>query len=176
MDIDKADFWTVIKFGNIESFLEKLNIENKSIEDVVNSLDKNGISLLQKSLISRKFEIAKFLIENNANVNIVSNEGCNELHYIAANINCIGAVDLAEKLVELNVDLNLKDKKNGNSAIFSLCQEVLKERSNRGNNFIVKCLKRQPNINDLNKFDYTLKEIIKERGTEDMKKVLEAMK
>lgn len=109
--------------------MEKLNLENKSIDEVVNSTDKNGISLLEKSLISKKFDIANYLLDNNANVNIISNEGCNELHYLAANINCIGAVDLAYKLVEMDVDLNLKDKKFANSAIMSLCQEVLKERT-----------------------------------------------
>lgn len=175
MDINKADFGTIIKFGNLEEFLEKLNIENKCIEEVVNSVDKNGISLLEKSLISRKFDIANFLLDNSANVNIISNEGCNELHYLAANINCIGAVDLAYRLVEMGVDLNLKDKKFANSAILSLCQEVLKERTKEGNDLIVKCLEKSPNFNDLNKFGYSLKRIIEERGTEDMKKAMEAI-
>ncbi|MEH7035857.1 ankyrin repeat domain-containing protein, partial [Priestia megaterium] len=62
----------------------------------------------------------------NAQVNVISSEGRNELHYVAANINCIGAVDVAYRLVEMGVDLNLKDKKFANSAILSLCQEVLK--------------------------------------------------
>lgn len=175
MDINKADFWTIIKFGNLEEFLEKLNIENKCIEEVVNSVDKNGISLLEKSLISRKFDIANFLLDNNANVNIISNEGYNELHYLAANINCIGAVELAYKLVEMGVDINLKDKKFANSAIMSLCQEVLKERTKEGNDLIVKCLEKHPDFNDLNKFGYSLKRIIEERGTEDMKRVMEAI-
>lgn len=175
MDINKADFWTIIKFGNLQEFLEKLNLENKSIDEVVNSTDKNGISLLEKSLISKKFDIANYLLDNNANVNIISNEGCNELHYLAANINCIGAVDLAYKLVEMDVDLNLKDKKFANSAIMSLCQEVLKERTKEGIDLILKCLEKRPDFNDLNNFGYSLKRIIEERGTEDMKKVMEAI-
>ncbi|AEN89412.1 Ankyrin repeat protein [Priestia megaterium WSH-002] len=175
MDINKADFWTIIKFGNLEEFLKKLKIENKCIEEVINSVDKNGISLLEKSLISRKFDIAKFLLENNAKVNIVSNEGCNELHYLAANINYVGAVDLAYKLVEMGADLNLKDKKFSNSAILSLCQEVLKERTRDGNELILYCLEKHSDFNDSNKFGYSLKRIIEERGTEDMKKVMEAV-
>ena len=126
MDLNKADFGTVIKFGNLEDFLKKLNIENKCIEEVVNFMDKNGTSLLETSLISRKFDTAKILLDNNAQVNVISSEGRNELHYVAANINCIGAVDVAYRLVEMGVDLNLKDKKFANSAILSLCQEVLK--------------------------------------------------
>ena len=48
MDINKADYWTIIKFGSLELFLEKLRIEEKRIEEVVNSIDNNGISLLEK--------------------------------------------------------------------------------------------------------------------------------
>ncbi|MFZ0577323.1 MAG: ankyrin repeat domain-containing protein, partial [Psychrobacillus psychrotolerans] len=69
MDINKADYWTTIKFGNLELFLEKLKIEKKRVEEVVNFIDKNGISLLEKSLISRKFDIANFLLDNNAKIN-----------------------------------------------------------------------------------------------------------
>ncbi|WP_237758429.1 hypothetical protein [Priestia aryabhattai] len=65
MDLNKADFGTVIKFGNLEDFLKKLNIENKCMEEVVNFVNKNGTSLLETSLISRKFDTAKFLLDNN---------------------------------------------------------------------------------------------------------------
>lgn len=40
MDLNKADFGTVIKFGNLEDFLKKSNIENKCVEEVVKFLDK----------------------------------------------------------------------------------------------------------------------------------------
>lgn len=175
MDINKADYWNIIKFGSLELFLEKLRIEEKRIEEVVNSIDKNGISLLGKSLISRNFDIANFLLDNNAKVNIISNDECNEWHYLAANINYTGAVELAYRLIDLGVDLNLRDKKFSNSAIWSLCQEVLKKRTKEGNDLIVKCLEKRPNINDLNKSGYSLKYLIEERGTDDMKKVMEVI-
>lgn len=173
MDINKADYGTIIKFGNLKLFLEKLKIEGNCIEEIVDSIDKNGISLLEKSLISRKFDIANFLLDNGAKVNIISNDDCNEFHYLAANINCQGAVEVACRLVDMGVDLNLKDKKFGNSAIWSLCQEVLKKRTREGNDLIVKCLRKRPNINDENKYGYSLRDLIEERGTDDMKKVLE---
>ncbi|RAT02676.1 hypothetical protein A6E22_19385 [Bacillus cereus] len=173
MDINKADYGTIIKFGNLKLFLEKLKIEGNCIEEIVDSIDKNGISLLEKSLISRKFDIANFLLDNGAKVNIISSDGCNEFHYLAANINCQGAVEVACRLVDMGVDLNLKDKKFGNSAIWSLCQEVLKKRTKEGNDLIVKCLGKRPNINDENKYGYSLRDLIEERGTDDMKKVLE---
>src|SRR5699024_6481395 len=139
------------------------------IEEVINSVDKDGISLLQRSLIARKFEIAKFLLENDAYVNVISNEKRNELHYLAANINYPGAIDIAYQLVELGVDLNLKDKKYANSALFTLCQDVL---TKEGNQFIVKCIEMKPDISGHNKVGYSLKELIEERGTTEMKKAI----
>ena len=88
-------------------------------------------------------------MDNNAKVNIISNDKYNEWHYLAANINYTGAVELAHRLVDLGVDLNFKDQKFGNSAIWSLCQKV-KKRTKEGNDLIVKCLEKRPNINDLN--------------------------
>ncbi|MFJ5772509.1 ankyrin repeat domain-containing protein [Psychrobacillus sp. NPDC093180] len=173
MDIQKADYWTIIRFGNFELFMEKLRMENQSIEKIVNLVDRNGISLLEKALISRKFDIANFLLDNNAKVNIISNEECNELHYLAANIHFTGAVELAHRLVELGVNLNIRDRKFGNSALLSLCQEVLKKRTEEGNYLIIKCLKKHPHIHDLNKSGYSLKQLLEERGTVDIKKVVE---
>ncbi|MCG3087962.1 ankyrin repeat domain-containing protein [Sporosarcina cyprini] len=175
MDIGKADFGTVIKFGNLEKFLQKFHAENKQIQEVVDSVDENGISLLEKSLISRKFDIANYLLDKKAKVNIVSKEGFNELHYIAANINFPGAVEVADRLVKMGVDLNVKDKKYSNSAIITLCLEVLKKRTEDGNEFIVSCLKKKPNVHDFNKAGYSLERLIKERGTDEMKKVLEVL-
>lgn len=110
MDIKKADYGTVIKFGNLELFKEKMKLEKHNVDDVLNKVDKNGVSLLEKSLISRKFEIANYLLDNNANINVISNEGCNELHYLSANINFDGAIKIAYRLIDMNVDLDLKEK------------------------------------------------------------------
>jgi len=175
VDISKADFGTTIKFGSLKDFLEKLNIENKCVADVVNTVDERGISLLEESIISRKFNVSNLLLENNAKINVVSNEGCNELHYLAANINCAGAVDLAYRLVEQGVDLNLKDKRNLNSAILSLCQEVLKKRKEEGIELIVTCLNKHPNFYEVNKYGYSLKQVIEERGTKNMKEAMEVI-
>lgn len=55
--------------------------KNDNVADIINWVDDSGISLLERSLISRKFEISKFLLDNNAKVNIVSKEGNNEFHF-----------------------------------------------------------------------------------------------
>lgn len=172
MNINIPDFLNVIQFGTSEDFLKKLKIENKSIEDIINTIDKSKVSLLEKTLINRKFDIAKILLEKGANVNVVSNEGCNELHYLAANINCIDAIEIAHKLIERGVDLNLKDKKYGNSALMSLFQEVFKERTQEGIDLLIKCLKLFPELDGTNLFGYSLRQLIIDRGTEEMKKII----
>ena len=140
MDINKADYNTIIKFGNLELFKEKLSLENTNLIDILNIVDKNGISMLQHSLVSRKFEMSNYFIKNNANINIISNEGCNELHYLASNINFEGATQIANQLIDMNVSLDLKEKKSNNSPLWCLCHEVLKKRSQDGILLIIKCL------------------------------------
>jgi ankyrin repeat protein len=173
MDINKADYGTVVKFGNIELLIEKMKLEKHNIDEVVNVVDNNGVSLLEKSLISRKFEIAKYLLDNNAEINIVSNEGCNELHYLASNINFGGAVQIANRLIDMNVNLDLKEKKYNNSSLWCLCQEVLKRRTEEGISLIIKCLKKNPNVKSLNNLGYSVENLINERGTHEMKKAME---
>lgn len=110
MDISKADYGIIIKFGNLEMFLEKMKMEKQNISEIINVVDNNGMSLLQKTLIARKFEIANFLLDNNADINVVSQEGCNELHYLAANINFDGAVGVAHRLIDMDVNLDLREE------------------------------------------------------------------
>ena len=173
MDINKADYGTVIKFGNLELFKEKMKLENQNLGEVINIVDKNGISLLQKSLISRKFEIANYLLDNNADINVISNEGCNELHYLSANLNSDGAIQIANRLIDMNVDLDLKEKNLNNSSLWCLCQEVLKKRTEEGILLIIKCLKKKPDVRTLNSAGYSVESLINERGTDEMKKVME---
>ena len=173
MDINKADYGTVIKFGNFELLKEKMKLEKQNIDEVANSVDKNGISLIEKSLISRKFEIANYLLDNNADINVISNEGSNELHYLSANINFDGAIQIANRLIDMNVNLDLKEKKYNNSSLWCLCQEILKKRTEEGISLIIKCLKKKPNIKSLNNLGYSVENLINERGTDEMKKVME---
>ena len=62
MNVEKADYGTIIKFGTMQDFNTKLQMEGKTIDEVIDIIDKDGISLLEKSLIARKFDIAKILL------------------------------------------------------------------------------------------------------------------
>ena len=139
MNIEKTDYGTIIRFGTIQDLNTKLQMEGKTLDEVIDVTDKEGVSLLEESLIARKFDIAKVLLANNAKVNNISHEGCNEFHYIASNINHDSALDIAKILLDRGTSLMVKEKKYGNSAFFALCQEIFKVRSVEGLNFIERC-------------------------------------
>ncbi len=175
MDINKADYGTVIKIGSIELFKEKMKLNKQKIGDALNILDENGVSLLQKSLASRRFEIANYLLDNNADINIISSSGCNELHYLASNINVGDAIPIANRLLDMNVDLDLKDKKLNNSPLWYLCQEIFKQRTEEGILLIIKCLKKKPDVKSLNCAGFSVEQLINERGTDEMKKIMKEL-
>ncbi len=151
----------------------RLQTEGKTLDEVIDTIDKDGISLLEKSLIARKFDIAKELLENNTKVNVVSREGCNEFHYIASNINREGALHIAKILLDRGTSLTAKDKKYGNSAFFTLCQEIFKVRSVEGMNFIETCLEKVQEYDTVNNMGYSIRMLINERGTDKLKQLME---
>ena len=174
MNIEKADYGTIIQFGTMNDFFRKLQIEGKKLDEVMNITDKNGISLLEKSLVARKFDIAKELLANNAKVNNISKGGCNEFHFIASNINFYGALDIAKILLDRGTSLTVKEKKYGNSAFYTLCMEVFKVRSAEGLNFIETCFENIQDYDSCNKRGYSIRMLINERGTDKLKQMMES--
>jgi ankyrin repeat protein len=172
MDFQKADYGTIIRFGTLDDFIKKLNMESQNIRDIVNNTDCNGVSLLQKALISRKFVIAKFLLNEGARVNIISNDGFNELHYIAANINIEGAIEIARLLINHGADLDHTDKKYGNTALLTLCLELLKRQTEEGLSFIEDMILKHPNMDITNKSGISTRALLKDRSSIRIKKLL----
>lgn len=173
MNIEKADYGIVIQIGTIHDFFAKLQMEGKTLQDVIDYTDKNGVSLLEKSLSSRKFDMAKLLLDNDAKVNVVSKEGCNEFHYIAANIRYESALDIAKILLERGVSLAAQDKKYGNSALFTLCYEIFKVRTAETLEFLEMCFERFQEYDTCNKAGYSIRRLINERGTDNLKRMME---
>lgn len=172
MDLQKADYGTVIKFGSLGDLQHKLIIEDQKINDVIDTVDANGISLLQRSLISRKFEIAYYLLRENAKINVISKEGFNELHYLAANINFDGALDLARLLIQRGCDSNQIDNKYGNTALLSICLELFKRQSEEGMKFLEEVLQNHKRIDITNKSGISVRKLLIERGPEDLRKLI----
>lgn len=173
MDIVKCDFGTVIRLGSLQDFCVKLQQEGKKAEEVIDFIDSKGMSLLEISLASRKFDTAKFLLSHDSKVNNISKEGCNEFHYIAGNIRYDGALEVAEILLEKGTSLLQKDNKYGNSAFFTLCQEIFKVRSEETMKFLENCLKKIDDYDDCNNAGYSIRMLINQRGTERLKQIME---
>ena len=173
MNIEKADYGTIVKFGTLKDLHEKIKIKNDNVADIINWVDDSGISLLERSLISRKFEISKFLLDNNAKVNIVSKEGNNEFHFLAPNINCIEAVEIGKLLLSKGTSVMQKDVKYGNTAFFSLCMEAFKERSESTMNFIEKCFEQVTDVDEKNKNGFNMHSTMNLGGSVVSKNILE---
>lgn len=66
-----------------------------------------------------------------------------------------------------------KERKYGNSAFFTLCQEVFKMRSAEGLDFIEECFDKVQDYDDCNKMGYSIRMLINERGTDKLKQKME---
>lgn len=173
MNIEKVDYGTVIKFGTWSDFNAKLQLMGQCFDDVVNSADENGVSLLEKCIVARKFDLAREFLTKNAEVNIITKEGYNEFHLIAANIRYDGALDIAKMLLDRDVSLMVRDKKYGNTAFFALCMEIFKIRSLESLEFLEVCFERVDELDIRNKAGISIRMLIGERGTERLKQMME---
>lgn len=164
MDLEKADYFTIVQFGNKEQLFQKLKIRSQTFDQIKNIRQANGQSLLEKCLASRNFDIAKLLLDSHVHLNCISKAGYNELHYIAANINEPYAIKIGEILLERGVDINLKDKKFGNTPFWYLCNEALLRRNPELNDFILLCFQKKPDIDSPNKAGFTIRKMLEERS------------
>jgi len=143
------------------------------VENIKNLCDINNMSLLEKSLAYGKFDISKYLLDNHVNVNVITKQRCNELHYIAANLNSEKAIEIAKHLVEKNVDLNLQDKKFKNSPFWYLCQEAMRRNTDELYEFIEYCFDKNPDINSVNVAGLSIRSMISERKNPVLIKLIE---
>ncbi len=83
-------------------------------------------------------------------------------------------MEVAEILLERGVSLAQKDKKYGNSAFFTLCQEIFKVRTEETMKFLENCLKRIEDFDACNKAGYSIRMLINQRGTERLNQIMES--
>ncbi len=89
---------------------------NKFKEENCNDIDKFKTSLLQNALSDEEYDIAKFLIEKECNLDNQDDRGYTALHYI------LGSrkerdYELLDELLEKNPNLELEDDKYGNTPL-----------------------------------------------------------
>ena len=175
MNLEKADYGTVLEMGTWSDFEMKLRMMGQRFDDVVSCVDESGVSLLERCLVARKFELAKLFLERNAAVNVITKEGQNEFHLIAANIRFDGALEVARLLLERGVSLTLQDKKYKNSALFTLCCEIFKVRTPEHMEFLATCIGKvqKADLDVANRRGITLRQFIRENGPDEIKKIVE---
>lgn len=65
-------------------------------------------------------------MNENAKINVISKVGFTEFHYLVANINFDGAIDIARLLIQSGCDSCQIDSKYRNTALLSIYLEFLK--------------------------------------------------
>lgn len=108
MPTEKADIYTLAKFGDLETFKKALRIED------INKKSESGSGLLHYSISGGKFDIAMFLIENGIDMNQTNENGQTAVHYICNYPN----IEVAKKILDCGGDIDKKDKY-GNNALWT---------------------------------------------------------
>ncbi|GGE53765.1 ankyrin repeat domain-containing protein [Priestia taiwanensis] len=107
MAAEKADVFTLARFGDYESFKKRFVLEE------INNKDEFGGGLLHDAIAGENFDIALFLIESGFNVNMTDEDGNTALHLIGEHPN----LEVARLILNRGGDLNIKDKY-GNNALW----------------------------------------------------------
>ena len=124
IDLQIVNYRIIAGFGDLALFQKKLQMENQTVDEIKDTLDENGSSLTEEALANRRFEIAHYLLDHGAKVNVVTKDRRNELHVLATNINFSGGVQLAHRLLDLG-EMCIRDRYHSfhknNSTLFKVC-------------------------------------------------------
>ncbi|MCX7571774.1 ankyrin repeat domain-containing protein [Tumebacillus sp. DT12] len=108
MPTEKADIFTLARFGNLETFRRTLDISE------INKKSEGGSSLLHYAISASKFDIASFLINNGIDLNLTNSDEQTALHLICVN----QSIYVAKELLQNKVDINIRDRF-GNNAMWT---------------------------------------------------------
>lgn len=129
----KSNCFDVARKGTLSEITQLI----KEDKNVVNSIDSNGTSMLILACYRSNDEVANFLIDNNANVNYVSENG-------TALMACVvkGEFELLDKLIKNGAKIDAIDK-NGMTALMLAVQfnnqEMVKKLLSENANKTLKC-------------------------------------
>ncbi|MGI6085763.1 MAG: ankyrin repeat domain-containing protein [Acetivibrionales bacterium] len=106
--LQKKQIFTLVRFGDPETFKSKFNISE------INKKSESGSSLLHYAISGSEFDIASFLINSGIDVNLTNSDGQTALHLICVN----QSIDVAKELLKKGADINLRDEY-GNNAMWT---------------------------------------------------------
>lgn len=104
-ELEGEDISIIAGYGTLAEFKEKFSKVD------INRKNKFGLSLLHAAIAGQKYDIASFLINENANVNITDSDGMTPLHYISLYPDLI----FAQKLLDAGADINIRDVRGNNA-------------------------------------------------------------
>ncbi|WP_218668079.1 ankyrin repeat domain-containing protein [Virgibacillus proomii] len=116
MPTEKADLFTLAKFGDLKSFKEKFDIE------LINRKSDDGSGLLHYAILGNNFDISSFLIEKGIDINMRNTDGQTALHLICMNQD----LKVADKLLQRGIDMNIKDKYENNALWVAVKERIIK--------------------------------------------------
>jgi uncharacterized protein len=108
MPTEKADVFTLARFGDFDSFQKRFVLEE------INKKDEFGSGLLHYSIAGETFDIALFLIKNGIDVNMKAEDGHTALHSICVCSN----LDIAREILKRGGEINIRDRY-GNNALWT---------------------------------------------------------
>lgn len=175
MNIEKADYFVVCLLGTLNDLLNKLEYEHKNIGDIINIKNAKGVSLLKYSLSSGHMDIANYLLDNGAEINVTTEDG-SEFHNLAWRLDVDGAVEVGYKLLEKGASLNIQDKRYKNTGFFTLCHCAFIKKREKDIKFLEDCLKTgNVDLDVKNVAGFTPRVVIMERGTDSLRELIKNM-
>ncbi len=108
MPTEKADIFTIAKFGDFNRFLQLFN--SNDINKKMNGL----YSLLHLSISGKNYDIAMFLLKNGIDVNIQDDRGQTALQYACEDHN----EEICAEILKRGYDISLRDSY-GNNALWT---------------------------------------------------------
>lgn len=105
---EKADIFTIVQYGNLETFIKKFS------QSDINKKSEIGSGLLHYAIVGENYDIALFLLQKGIDVNMTNSDGQTPLHLISFYPN----LEVAKKILEKGGSINIRDKY-GNNALWS---------------------------------------------------------
>jgi uncharacterized protein len=89
MPTEKADIYTLAKFGDLASFISNFD------QNLLNEKSSSGSGLLHYAISGNRFDIASFLIDQGIDVNMTNADGQTALHLVCVKpgFNCCKITD-----------------------------------------------------------------------------------